>query len=174
MWLCIWGGMVQFGQLRTQGSPDTISEYGPSHGTALVQDSGRLGLWPSIDFLEIPTERSLPVFYRMKPENISCEASVFPTENRGLFLNSTSEDILKDCVIVDKFGIHELFICETGRSRTVSNRQCHPIVWWSLDKPNISYQRNITAYVNEQKSDAEFFCDLNHLGKLINYSTIIT
>ena len=42
----------------------------------------------------------------MKPENISCEASVFPTENRGLFYNETSEDILKDCVIVDKLGIH--------------------------------------------------------------------
>ena len=44
----------------------------------------------------------------MKPENISCETSVFPTENRGLFINDTSEDILKDCVIVDKLGIHEL------------------------------------------------------------------
>ena len=55
------------------------------------------------DFLEIPAKRSLPVFYRMKPENISCEASVFPTENRGLFLNETSDDILEDCVIVDKF-----------------------------------------------------------------------
>ena len=42
----------------------------------------------------------------MKPENISCEASVFPTENRGLFYNDTSEDILKDCVIVDKLRIH--------------------------------------------------------------------
>ena len=59
-------------------------------------------------FLEMPVERSLPVFYRMKPENISCEASVFPTENRGLFLNDTSDDILEDCVIVDKSGIHEL------------------------------------------------------------------
>ena len=59
-------------------------------------------------FLEIPVERSLPVFYRMKPENISCEASVFPTENRGLFLNDTSEDTLEDCFIVDKLGIHEL------------------------------------------------------------------
>ena len=64
-------------------------------------------------FPKIPTERSLPVFYRMKPENISCEASVFPTENRGIFLNSTSEDILKDCVIVDKFGTNELFVCPT-------------------------------------------------------------
>ena len=57
----------------------------------------------------------------MKPENISCEASVFPTENRGLFYNETSDDILKDCVIVDKLGIHELRtamlpLLTTGRS----------------------------------------------------------
>ena len=116
MWLCIWGGMVQFGQLRTQGSPDTDRSWTQgSPGHRSVQTLAVQG------FLEIPGERSLPVFYRMKPENISCEASVFPTENRGIFLNSTSEDILKDCVIVDKFGIHELFVCPTRRPRTGSD-----------------------------------------------------
>ena len=94
----------------------------------MVLDTGRSELWPSMDFLEIPTERSLPVFYRMKPENISCEASVFPKENRGLFLNQTSEDILKDCLIVDKFGIHELFVCPTRRPRTVSDGKSRPNV----------------------------------------------
>ena len=100
----------------------------------------------------------------MKPENISCEASVFPTENRGLFLNDTSNDILEDCVIVDKLGIHEL--------RTVLVRHARQNVRESLDKPDVSYQRNITAYVNEKKSEDEFFCDLNHLGKLKNHQII--
>ena len=47
------------------------------------------------------------MFYRMKPENISCEVNIFPMENRGLFFNQTSDDILQNCVIVDKQGIHE-------------------------------------------------------------------
>ena len=81
-----------------------------------------------MDFPEIPTERSLPVFYRMKPENISCEASVFPTENRGIFLNSTSEDILKDCVIVDKFGTNEHFVCPKRWPRTGSEGRIRPNV----------------------------------------------
>ena len=127
MWLCIWGGMVQFGQLRTQGFPDITLGYGPLK-IPWDPDFGRSRLWPFVNFLEIPTERSLPVFYRMKPENISCEASVFPTENRGIFLNETSEDILKDCVIVDKFGTNELFVCPTRRPRTVSDGRIRPNV----------------------------------------------
>ena len=90
--------MVQFGQLRTRGSPDTpsyrIRPSCPGHSK-------------SEECMESPDERSLPVFYRMKPENISCEASVFPTENRGVFLNQSSDDVLSDCVIVDKSGSPE-------------------------------------------------------------------
>jgi len=113
-------------------------------------------------FLEIPVERSLPVFYRMKPENISCEANVFPTENRGLFFNDTSNDILKDCVIVDKLGIHELQTVIWP----IRVRYARLNVRGSQDKPTISYQRNITALVTPENSEEDFFCDLNHLGKL--------
>ena len=129
--------MVQFGQLRNQWSPDSPNQPNGTTLVPFILWSfnGQFRGWNRIFqnfnqkvfflhvftpwriflsasfcawcFLEIPVERSLPVFYRMKPENISCEANVFPTENRGLFFNDTSDDILEDCVIVDKLGIDE-------------------------------------------------------------------
>ena len=144
--------MVQFGQLRNQGSPDC---------QARPNSQDQFRLWDQV--LRLPGEP-----WRKK------SSSLLSNEARKYKLWGECFSDRKSRFILQR-NIWRYFkrLCYCWQARYPRTAILPFRIWYlrpnvrgSLVKPIVSYQRNITAFVNDKNSDEEFFCDLNHLGKL--------